>query len=124
MGKRGFVLQKPDCRGGARSGLCIAALIRYRSCPPAKGTAQMNVQETDMYTAEVSRLRRRVADLEKQLADYELANEDQTRARLLQTLSLVEAAFEATADGILVVDQNNHISRFNQRFVELWHIPP
>jgi anti-anti-sigma factor len=84
----------------------------------------MNAQETDMDTTEISRLRRRVADLEQQLADYELANEDETRARLLQTLSLVEAAFEATADGILVVDQHNRIARFNQRFVELWHIPP
>ena len=84
----------------------------------------MNAQETDMDTTEISRLRRRVADLEQQLSDYELANEDETRARLLQTLSLVEAAFEATADGILVVDQHNRIARFNQRFVELWHIPP
>ena len=84
----------------------------------------MTAQGTDTYTTEMSRLRRRVAELEKQLADYELANQDETRARLLQTLSLVEAAFEATADGILVVDQNNRISRFNQRFVDLWHIPP
>jgi anti-anti-sigma regulatory factor len=84
----------------------------------------MSTQATDTYTTEISRLRRRVAELEKQLADYELANQDETRAHLLQTLSLVEAAFEATADGILVVDQNNGISRFNQRFVDLWRIPP
>ena len=84
----------------------------------------MNVQGTDIYTTEPSQLRRRVAELEQQLADYEVANQDETRARLLQTLSLVEAAFEATADGILVVDQNNRIARFNQRFVDLWHIPP
>jgi anti-anti-sigma regulatory factor len=84
----------------------------------------MNAQATDASTIEISQLRRRVAELEKQLADYELATQDDTRARLLQMLSLVEAAFEATADGILVVDQNNRISRFNQRFVDLWHIPP
>lgn len=84
----------------------------------------MNAQATDASTTELSRLRRRVAELEQQLADYEVANQDETSARLLQMLSLVEAAFEATADGILVVDQNNRISRFNRRFVDLWHIPP
>jgi anti-anti-sigma regulatory factor len=75
-------------------------------------------------SSELARLRRRVAELEKQLADYKVANQDETKAHLLQTLSLVEAAFEATADGILVVDQNNRIARFNQRFIELWRIPP
>jgi anti-anti-sigma regulatory factor len=84
----------------------------------------MNAQTTDASTIEVSQLRRRVAELEKQLADYELNNQDETSARLSQMLSLVEAAFEATADGILVVDQNNRVSRFNKRFVDLWCIPP
>ena len=84
----------------------------------------MNAQGTDTYATEIRRLRQRVADLEQQLAGYELANQEETRTHLLQTLSLVEAAFEATADGILVVDQDNRISRFNQRFVDLWRIPP
>lgn len=84
----------------------------------------MNVQATDTHANEISRLRRRVAELEQQLAYYQSANQDETTTRLLQTLSLVEAAFEATADGILVVDQNNHISRFNRRFIDLWRIPP
>lgn len=84
----------------------------------------MNAQTTDASTTEVSQLRRRVAELEKQLADYESNNQDENRARLSQMLSLVEAAFEATADGILVVDQNNRVARFNKRFVDLWRIPP
>lgn len=84
----------------------------------------MSNQAPDSSSAELARLRRRVTELEKQLADYELATQDETKTHLLQTLSLVEAAFEATADGILVVDQNNHISRFNQRFIDLWRIPP
>ena len=38
-------------------------------------------------------------------------------------LSLLEAALESTADGILVVDTEGRIVRFNERFVRLWGIP-
>lgn len=37
--------------------------------------------------------------------------------------SLLEATLESTADGILVVDQEGRIIRYNQKFVELWDIP-
>jgi PAS domain S-box-containing protein len=37
--------------------------------------------------------------------------------------SLLEATFESTADGILVVDGQGRIIRFNNKFVELWGIP-
>ena len=37
--------------------------------------------------------------------------------------SLLLATLDATADGILVVDLNGKIRRFNKRFVQLWRIP-
>src|SRR5450755_3040340 len=37
--------------------------------------------------------------------------------------SLLVATLEATADGILVVDANGKIRRFNKRFAQLWSIP-
>jgi diguanylate cyclase (GGDEF)-like protein len=37
--------------------------------------------------------------------------------------SLLIATLDATADGILVVDLNGKIRRFNKRFVQLWRIP-
>jgi PAS domain S-box-containing protein len=37
--------------------------------------------------------------------------------------SLLEAAFESTADGLLVVDRDGRIVRFNERFARMWGIP-
>ena len=38
--------------------------------------------------------------------------------------SLLGATLDATADGVLVVDSLGKISGFNQRFLDLWRIPP
>jgi PAS domain S-box-containing protein len=44
-------------------------------------------------------------------------------ARLSRTNSMLLAQQEATLDGILIVDENQHIASFNARFCELWDIP-
>ncbi|HSK77492.1 MAG TPA: ATP-binding protein [Thermoanaerobaculia bacterium] len=55
----------------------------------------------------------------------ELSSEEliQANAALRQSLSLLQATFEATADGILVVDLQGRIVAFNRRFAEMWRIP-
>ncbi len=42
---------------------------------------------------------------------------------LEQSLSLLRATLESTADGILVVDNSGKIVSFNQTFTEMWKIP-
>ncbi|HYP68409.1 MAG TPA: PAS-domain containing protein, partial [Thiobacillaceae bacterium] len=48
----------------------------------------------------------------------------QARRSAGQSLSLQRATIESTADGILVVDNDGHITSYNQRFADIWHIPP
>lgn len=43
--------------------------------------------------------------------------------KVRQTLSLLAASLEATADGILVTDLAGRIVSFNRQFVEMWQVP-
>jgi diguanylate cyclase (GGDEF)-like protein/PAS domain S-box-containing protein len=45
------------------------------------------------------------------------------RDELSETLSLLSATLDSTADGILVVDRAGQIQSFNGKFVEMWQIP-
>jgi PAS domain S-box-containing protein len=42
---------------------------------------------------------------------------------LKYSLSLINAAMNSTADGILIVNRNGHIALWNQKFVDLWQVP-
>ena len=47
-----------------------------------------------------------------------------TRRSLRTAMAIIEAQQEATADGILVVDLEGHVLSYNQRFLDIWAIPP
>lgn len=53
----------------------------------------------------------------------DITERKQAEASLLYSVSLVNAALESTADGILIVDRTGKIARWNQRFVDLWKVP-
>jgi len=46
-----------------------------------------------------------------------------TEHQLNETISLLRATLDSTADGILVVDREGKIVSFNLRFLEMWRIP-
>lgn len=47
----------------------------------------------------------------------------QANAALRQSLSMLQATLDCTADGILVVDLQGRIQAFNKKFAEMWLLP-
>jgi signal transduction histidine kinase len=63
-------------------------------------------------------LTERNAELREQLAERQRAE-----AQLENLLSLLGTTLESTADGILALDREARVMRFNQRFTDMWAIP-
>lgn len=65
-----------------------------------------------------------------ELAVINQALEEENTQRILaestirKTLSLLNAAIESTADGILVVDRKGNVTTYNRKFADMWHIDP
>ncbi len=55
---------------------------------------------------------------------FDITERKRNEQALAETVSLLQATLEATADGILVTDPQRHIRSFNQRFLDLWKIQP
>ena len=47
----------------------------------------------------------------------------ESQRALKQSLSMIQAAFESTADGLLIVDTDGRATGYNQKFLSLWRIP-
>jgi diguanylate cyclase (GGDEF)-like protein/PAS domain S-box-containing protein len=53
----------------------------------------------------------------------DITERKRAEAEIHETLSLLSATLDSTADGILVVDHDGRIRSFNQKFVEMWRLP-
>jgi len=55
--------------------------------------------------------------------EHALADRERSDRELRSIVSLLTATLESTADGILVVDSDGAITRYNARFAEMWRLP-
>jgi len=55
--------------------------------------------------------------------DVDLTELKKADEQLSYSTSLTNASLESTADGILILDRNGVIVRWNQKFIDLWNIP-
>jgi len=53
----------------------------------------------------------------------EIRQRKESDATLKNTLSLLNASLESTADGIYVIDHQGMITGYNKNFMSMWHIP-
>jgi PAS domain S-box-containing protein len=71
-------------------------------------------------------VQQRTAELRQSMAHTQQAPAelDAHRHELDHSLSLLAATLQSTAEGLLVVDQRGHLSRWNTRLEQMWHLPP
>ena len=82
---------------------------------PAKMT-ELDRMQVEVYAR---KLDKKVRELEKERDAIRRADEE-----LIFRNVILSTQQEASIDGILVVDESNAIISYNQRFVEMWRIPP
>lgn len=54
---------------------------------------------------------------------HDVSQRTATEGELRETLSLLHATLDSTADGVLVVDLEGRVTSFNSRFSEMWTLP-
>ncbi len=71
------------------------------------------------------RLEERTLELARANAALRVENHQRrfTEKRLQESVSLLNATLESTADGILVVAADGKVSSYNQKFVDMWRLP-
>ena len=56
-------------------------------------------------------------------AKKELASLREMEQKLRRSEALLRGTLDSTADGIIVIDENGHLSHINNRFAEIWNVP-
>jgi two-component system cell cycle sensor histidine kinase/response regulator CckA len=71
------------------------------------------------------RVEGRTTELAKANAALRIENQQRryTEYQLQQSLSLLQATLESTADGILVISSEGLVSTCNQKFLDMWQVP-
>jgi two-component system, cell cycle sensor histidine kinase and response regulator CckA len=106
-------IHEPDVRGV----IFTARDLRYRR--ELEDAVRRSNEELDR------RVQERTMELARANAALRLENRQRnyTERQLQQSLSLLNATLESTADGILVISTDRTVRSFNRKFLEMWRIP-
>jgi PAS domain S-box-containing protein len=77
----------------------------------------------DAFNEMLRQIQERDAALQKSHIELEKRVAERTE-EVVNSLSLVRATLESTTDGILATDRDGRVTSFNEKFVEMWQIPP
>jgi diguanylate cyclase (GGDEF)-like protein/PAS domain S-box-containing protein len=55
---------------------------------------------------------------------HDVTERQRAEADLHRALSLMQSTLESTGDGLLAISRDGHIVSYNQRFAQMWRIPP
>ena len=118
----GFALACPECplRKSITQVLSAATSVRGAEIQPTLVIDGEEKRPWFSVSAETVLLNGRKHVL---LAIDDITVRKQAEQALASSVSLLNATLESTADGILVVDRNGHIARFNRKFADMWQIP-
>jgi PAS domain S-box-containing protein len=83
------------------------------------GTIAIYYRETHTPNRYEQELTAKATQLARIAIERSLAQEE-----LLRSNAMLKAQQEAAIDGILVIDENRQMASYNQRFCQLWQIPP
>jgi diguanylate cyclase (GGDEF)-like protein/PAS domain S-box-containing protein len=83
-----------------------------------------DLEEVHYFDVHISPLYDRLRNLTgRSIVLHEITERKRAEQELEKSHAMLLATFEATADGIMVIDGRGKLARYNRKFAELWKIP-